>query len=675
MLKNRARLLLRSRRHLMVGLTAAMAAAGLATSPLAASAAPHPATHWTSQADAKPGTPAAGSTTKTPAAAAGPHKAHVAKAAPATAGSGAKTGGTAGKVTPQLADGADPGTGGKDGDGSVANEYDLPMTYKGGEDSAGIVTGAPKVYLVLWGSQWGTPSTTSTGDITTSNDPTGAAAYQQDFFKGLGSAGDGWSAVLTQYCEGIQAGSMKCPANAAHIQYPTPGSVLAGVWVDNAAPSPDAATEPQLGAEALAAAQHFGNTTEAQNRNVQYIIDSPQGANPDKWKDLGYCAWHDFQRTSFGSIAYTNMPYLPDVAGCGANWFGENTTRAKNDGYGIIGGHEYAETLTDPNTPGGWTDATGQEIADKCAWIPMGSNGGLFTENLSTGSFPLQTLWSNTDHLCQSSDPIVTGPALTTSVMCDRTDPANSPVNIGVTAADSAGSAVSYSATGLPNGLTINAKSGVISGTNSGTNGWQRITVTATDAGGRTASSGWWESIGGGAAGCTSGPEQLIDTGFENGSADVDHTVMTDAWSPSGYNVITPSSTYTAHTGQWYAWLGQDGSASDDSISAGLNTYPGYHSANFSFWLDTESTNTSGGSPDTLQLVAYSQYDGHELGVVKSWSSAGAQAGWQQQSVDVTPFIQQVGWGTTIELKLVSHESSTNPGTAFLIDDASAHEN
>lgn len=346
----------------MVGLAAGLAAAGL-VAPLTAAADPHPATHGTVQAQAMPATPKSG----------GPHKAAASKPHAAKAGPLATAGKTGGKVTPQTADGADPGP---QGDGSVANEYDLQMTYKGAQDSAGIVTGPPKVYLVLWGSQWGTPSTNSTGDVVPSGDPDGAAAYQQDFFKGLGSAGDGWSAVLTQYCEGIQAGSLQCPANAAHIQYPQPGSVLAGVWVDNAAAAPQAATEPQLAAEATAAAQHFGNVTEAQNRNVQYIIDSPQGTNPDKWKDLGYCAWHDFEHTNFGSIAYTNMPYQPDVAGCGANWFGENTARGKLDGYGIIGGHEYAETLTDPNTPGGWTDATGQEIGDKCAWIPQGANGG-----------------------------------------------------------------------------------------------------------------------------------------------------------------------------------------------------------------------------------------------------------------------------------------------------------
>ncbi|MEU7092095.1 Ig domain-containing protein [Kitasatospora aureofaciens] len=655
----------RAPRTALVALAAALAGAAL-SSPLSAMADSHAPRAATVAAE--PGTP------KTAAAPqkAGPRRAKAARTGPvATANTGAANGGV--KKTPQLVDGADPGTGGKDGDGNVANQYDLQVTYKGGQESTGVVIGAPKVYLVLWGSQWGTPSTNASGDTVVSGDPDQAAPYQQDFFKGLGSSGDGWSAVLTQYCEGIAAGSVQCPAGSAHIPYPQQGSVLAGVWVDNGAPAPQAATEPQLGAEALAAAKHFGNLTAAQNRNVQYVIDSPQGTDPDKWKELGYCAWHDFQRSPYGQLAYTNMPYLTDVAGCGTNWFGENTPRGRLDGYGIIGGHEYAETVTDPNTPGGWTDATGQEIGDKCAWIPKGSNGGLFFEDLATGSFPLQTLWSNADHLCMASDPVVASPPVSVSTMCDRTDKAGQPLSIPAVGVSSTGAALSYSATGLPQGLSIDARSGVISGTAAATNGYQRINVTATDPAGRTASSGFWESVSaGGGSGC-GGIEQLIDPGFENGSADVNHTVMTDSWGPSGYNIITPSSLHAPHSGSWYAWLGQN-TGTDDSITTYLNTYPGYGRATFSFWLDTESTNTSAAAPDTLSLVAIDQYTGQPLGTVKTWTSQNATGGYQYQSVDLSPFIGQVGWGTTIGLKLVSHETGATPGTAFLIDDASARE-
>ncbi|GAA1248886.1 hypothetical protein GCM10009665_44690 [Kitasatospora nipponensis] len=666
----------RSRRALLAGLVVAVAGAGF-VSPLNASADPHPASDgWVKTADhgwiqVKPGTPL--TATAKSAGKDAPHKAVAGKLGASRPAPAAATTKTGGRVTPQLQDGADPGTG-DNGDGYVSNQYDLQMTYKGGQESTGVDIGPPKVYLVVWGSQWGTPSTNAAGDVVMSHDADQAVPYQQDFFKGLGSTGDTWSGVLTQYCEGIQAGTIQCPSSAAHIPYPKAGSVFAGVWVDNGAPAPQSATEPQLGAEAAAAAAHFGNTTEAQNRNVQYVIDSPQGTDPDTWRELGYCAWHDFERSSYGQLAYTNMPYLTDVAGCGTNWFGENTPRGRLDGYGIIGGHEYAETLTDPNTPGGWTDATGQEIADKCAWIPYGSNGGLFFENLSTGSFPLQTLWSNEEHLCvgASAGPVHTNPPVVLSTMCDRTDPPNTPVSIPAVAVDNTGSTVSYSATGLPQGLSINAATGVITGSAAATTGYTRITVTATDAAGKSASTGFWEGLfAGGQHGCGA-IEQLINPGFENGSADVDHTVMTDSWSPNGYNLVTPSSLHSPHSGSWYAWLGQN-TDQDDSITTYVNDYPGYQNESFSFWLDTETTNTTS-TPDTLSLVVIDQYTQKPLGTVKTWSSKGAAAGYQQQSVDLTPFLNQVGWGTTLGVQLVAHESGSTPSTAFLIDDASVRE-
>jgi hypothetical protein len=45
------------------------------------------------------------------------------------------------------------------------------LNYGGGIDGIGVTTGQEHVYLVFYGSQWGTESTNSGGDITLSGDP------------------------------------------------------------------------------------------------------------------------------------------------------------------------------------------------------------------------------------------------------------------------------------------------------------------------------------------------------------------------------------------------------------------------------------------------------------------------------------------------------------------------
>ena len=175
------------------------------------------------------------------------------------------------------------------------------LSYGGGIDGIGVTTGQERVYLVFYGSQWGTQSANASGDITLSSDPSGEAPYLQELFKGLGTSGELWSGVMTQYCDGVAAGSQACPAGSTeHVAYPS-GGVLAGVWVDESAASPAQATAFQLGTEAVSAAAHFGNTTAAANRDAQYDIISPTGAQPDGFNTPSgpFCAWHDWNGDPF----------------------------------------------------------------------------------------------------------------------------------------------------------------------------------------------------------------------------------------------------------------------------------------------------------------------------------------------------------------------------------------
>ena len=232
--------------------------------------------------------------------------------------------------------------------------------------NGGPVVHSPAVFLDFWGSQW-------------DSDANGVEQYMQSFMSGLGQSDDNWSTITSQYSDNSGQG----PSFG--------GSVLAGTWADDSNPAPQSASQSDLAAEAVAAAQHFGVSGD----DIQIVVLSPSGTNPDGFPNSGFCAWHDFTSSGSGNIPYTNMPYVLDAgSSCGAN-----SVQNQLDGFSIVEGHEYAETLTDPEPSSGWIDSQGAEIGDKCAWQ------NLFAINLSTGSFAMQPLWSNNDNGCAQQAP------------------------------------------------------------------------------------------------------------------------------------------------------------------------------------------------------------------------------------------------------------------------------
>jgi hypothetical protein len=245
--------------------------------------------------------------------------------------------------------------------------------------ATGAVTPTPAVYLVFWGKQW-------------SNDPAGAASALQSLFSNLYGSQDTWGTILDQYCEGVATGTVTCPSNATFVQHPA-SSLLKNVWFDNASPAPSKATASQIATEAVSAAIHFGNATQAANLNDQYVIASPSGTHPDGFPK-SFCAWHSSTTSSFGNIAYTNLPYVPDLPAA------DCTTIASPgplDGYESTETHEYAETVTDPFPSNGWLKGSA-EIGDLCENLDA---------HLTIGSatFDVQGLWSNAAGGCVTSAP------------------------------------------------------------------------------------------------------------------------------------------------------------------------------------------------------------------------------------------------------------------------------
>jgi hypothetical protein len=250
------------------------------------------------------------------------------------------------------------------------------LYYHGGVGGIGVEN-APAVYLVLWG-------------YTPSNDVDGVQSYLDHFLSGVG--GSLWLSTVTQYCEGVATGTFFC--NGAGTAAGNQSGILKNVWVDDTNPIPSSPTQSQIAAEAVrAAATQFGNITAASNASAQYVVATAYGHNSSGF-GTQWCAYHSSTSSTYGNIAYTNLPYIPQAgASCGQN-FVNSGLQGLLDGVSIVEGHELAETVTDQFPNGGWLDGNGSEIGDKCAWISSGQ-GAAANITLSTGTFAVQSLWSN----------------------------------------------------------------------------------------------------------------------------------------------------------------------------------------------------------------------------------------------------------------------------------------
>jgi hypothetical protein len=228
------------------------------------------------------------------------------------------------------------------------------MVYGGGP-----VQLHPKVYLVFWGSQW-------------NKDTNGIPAYLTSLFKGLGTSTDKWSTITSQYTDSSGQGPS------------FNGAVLGGVWMDNAKAEPTSPSASAVSREGDRGAAHFGVTG---NGDAQIVVLSAHGTHPDGWPNSGFCAYHDYS----GSVSFTNMPYQLDApAGsrCPNGALGGHL-----DAFSIVEGHEYAESVTDPQAGNGWVAPNGAEIGDEC-------EGNFQKVTLPTGSFAMQPIWSNAASAC-----------------------------------------------------------------------------------------------------------------------------------------------------------------------------------------------------------------------------------------------------------------------------------
>ncbi|MFB7645399.1 putative Ig domain-containing protein [Streptomyces sp. NPDC056085] len=226
----------------------------------------------------------------------------------------------------------------------------------------------------------------------------------------------------------------------------------------------------------------------------------------------------------------------------------------------------------------------------------------------------------------------------------------NTAVSLQIHATDSdSGQSLTYSATGLPAGLSINASTGLISGTPTAA-GSSNVTVTAKDSTNASGATSFTWNVSTSGGGCTAS-QLLGNPGFETGSA--------APWSATA-GVIDSSSGEAAHSGSWKAWLNGYGTTHTDSLSQSVTIPAGCH-ATLSYYLhiDTKETTTTT-AYDKLTVTAGST-------TLASYSNLNKNTGFAQKSFDLSSYA-----GQTVTLKFNGVEDSSL-ATSFVIDDTAVN--
>lgn len=227
----------------------------------------------------------------------------------------------------------------------------------------------------------------------------------------------------------------------------------------------------------------------------------------------------------------------------------------------------------------------------------------------------------------------------------NRSTPVGTAASLQIQATDSAsGQTLTYSATGLPPGLSVNASTGLIGGTPT-TAGTYTVTVSAKDTTNATGSASFTWTVTPTGGNCT--PAQLLgNQGFESGTA---------PWTASS-GVVDSSAGEPAHTGTWKAWLDGYGSSHTDSLAQTVTIPAGCH-ATLSFYLhvDTAETTTTV-AYDKLTVQAGST-------TLAGYSNLDQKSGYTQKTFDLSAFA-----GQTVTVKFTGTEDSSLQ-TSFVIDD------
>src|SRR5580698_2625860 len=228
--------------------------------------------------------------------------------------------------------------------------------------------------------------------------------------------------------------------------------------------------------------------------------------------------------------------------------------------------------------------------------------------------------------------------------------------SLQIAATDSAsGQTLTYSATGLPAGLSISSTTGLISGTPT-TAATSSVTVTATDTTGASGSATFSWTISA-ASGC--GAQQLIQNGgFATGSL--------TPWTASSGVLTAASSSHPSYpsTDPYLAWIDGYKGAHTDTMAQTVTIPATCKTATLSFWLYIDSDDPTSKAYDTFTTQVLNS-SGTVLATLGTLSNKNEGTGSVEHSYSLSSFI-----GQTITIKFTGTETLRDGyDTSFFEDD------
>ncbi|WP_367128120.1 S8 family peptidase [Saccharothrix sp. HUAS TT1] len=149
-----------------------------------------------------------------------------------------------------------------------------------------------------------------------------------------------------------------------------------------------------------------------------------------------------------------------------------------------------------------------------------------------------------------------------------------------------------WSATGLPPGLSISAATGLISGTPT-TAGAYTVTATATDSAGKSAGATFTWTINPPGGSCSAPGEKVVNGGFESGAT---------GWSNGTWTIGAWTGEGAPRSGSRSAWISGYGYTNTETLTQSVTIPAGCTSTTLSLWLKISTAEYEPDVFDTLTV-------------------------------------------------------------------------